>query len=200
MLTLFKKLTKKDLGFIGLVLIFIVGQVYLELQLPVYMQTITIMVQTPGSELNQILFVGGLMLLAALGSLVLSGLVAILVAQVSTHFSASLRESLYNTILSFSMEDISHYSTPSLITRSTNDVTQIQMFLVMGLQMIIRSPIMATWAILRISTQEWAWTLSTAIAATILFITMKESLVRQVKKNNLQYVVFKVGQLPCQCR
>lgn len=186
MLKLFKNLTKKDLGFIGLVLIFIIGQVYLELQLPVYMQAITIMVQTPGSELNQILSVGGLMLLAALGSLILSALVSIIVANVSTNFAAILREKLYNKILSFSMEDIGKFSTASLITRSTNDVTQIQMFLVMGLQMIIRSPIMAGWAILRISTQEWAWTLSTAIAAVILFIIIGISMYLVIPKFKLR--------------
>ena len=134
MLKLFKNLTKRDIGFISLVLIFIIGQVYLELQLPVYMQAITIMVQTPGSELNPILSIGGLMLLAALGSLILSILVAVIVANVSTNFAAILREKLYNKVLSFSMEDIGNFSTASLITRSTNDITQIQMFLVMGLK------------------------------------------------------------------
>lgn len=186
MLKLFKNLTKKDAGFIGLVLIFIIGQVFLELQLPVYMQAITIMVQTPGSELNQILLVGGLMLLAALGSLILSVLVAVIIGKVSTNFAAILREKLYNKVLSFSMEDIGNFSTASLITRSTNDVTQIQVFLVMGLQMVIRSPIMATWAILRISTQEWAWTLATAIAAIILFVIIGISMYFVIPKFKLR--------------
>lgn len=186
MLKLFKNLTKRDIGFISLVLIFIIGQVYLELQLPVYMQAITIMVQTPGSELNPILSIGGLMLLAALGSLILSILVAVIVANVSTNFAAILREKLYNKVLSFSMEDIGNFSTASLITRSTNDITQIQMFLVMGLQMIIRSPIMAGWAILRISTQEWAWTLSTALAAVILFTIIGVSMYFVIPKFKLR--------------
>jgi ATP-binding cassette subfamily B protein len=186
MLKLFKHLTKKDMGFIGLVVIFIIGQVFLELQLPVYMQAITIMVQTPGSALEEILSVGGLMLLAALGSLLLSALVSIIVAKVSTNFAAILREKIYNKILSFSMEDIGAFSTASLITRSTNDITQIQMFLVMGLQMTIRSPIMAVWAILRISTQEWAWTLSTAISALILFAIIGVSMYLVIPKFKLR--------------
>ena len=164
MFKLFKKLTKKDRLFILLCLVFIIVQVGLELQLPAYMQAITILVQTPGSELAQVLGVGGKMLLAALGSLILSILVAVLVANVSTNFGANLREFLFDKVLSLSMEDISGFSKASLITRSTNDITQIQQFLVMGLQMIIRSPIMAFWAIMRISNKEWIWTLATIIA------------------------------------
>lgn len=169
MLKLFKNLTKRDKLFIFLCLIFIFGQVFLELQLPAYMQAITILVQTPGSELNQILTVGGFMLAAAFGSLILSVLVAVLIANVSTNFSANLRELIFDKVLSLSMEDIGSFSKASLITRSTNDITQIQVFLVMGLQMIIRSPIMAIWAMLRISNSEWAWTFVTIIAAVILF-------------------------------
>ena len=164
MFKLFKKLTKKDRLFILLCLVFIIVQVGLELQLPAYMQAITILVQTPGSELAQVLGVGGKMLLAALGSLILSILVAVLVANVSTNFGANLREFLFDKVLSLSMEDISGFSKASLITRSTNDITQIQQFLVMGLQMIIRSPIMAFWAIMRISNKEWIWTLATIVA------------------------------------
>lgn len=177
MFKLFKNLTKKDTFFILLCLIFIIAQVGLELQLPAYMQAITILVQTPGSELNQVISIGGLMLLAALGSLILSILVAVLVANVSTNFGANLRELLFNKVLSLSMEDISGFSKASLITRSTNDITQIQQFLVMGLQMIIRSPIMAFWAIMRISNKEWLWTFATIIAGvamvSIIAISMR---------------------------
>lgn len=177
MFKLFKNLTKRDQFFMFLCLIFIIGQVGLELQLPAYMQAITILVQTPGSELNQVLSVGGMMLLAALGSLIFSILVAVLVSNISTNFSANLRDLLFNKVLSLSMEDISGFSKASLITRSTNDVTQIQEFLVMGLQMIIRSPIMAFWAIMRISNKEWLWTLATIVAAitmiSIIAISMR---------------------------
>ena len=170
MIKLLKNLTKKDQLFMVFILVFIIGQVWLELQLPVYMQNITVLIQTPGSEIEQIMTVGGLMLLAALGSLIFSVIVAVLVANVSANFAANLRELLYNKVLSLSVEDIGSFSKASLITRSTNDITQVQVFLVMGLQMLVRSPIMAVWAILRISNTEWAWTFSTIIAGVILFI------------------------------
>lgn len=134
------------------------------------MQAITVLIQMPGSELEQIMSVGGFMILAALGSLIFSMLVAVLIANVAANFAANLRERLFDTVLSLSVEDIGGFSKASLITRSTNDITQIQVFLVMGLQMLIRSPIMATWAILRISNTEWAWTMATMIAAIILFL------------------------------
>lgn len=186
MLKLFRNLTKRDKWFMFFCLIFIFGQVFLELQLPAFMQAITILVQTPGSELNQILSVGGLMLAAAFGSLLLSVLVAVLVANVSTNFAANLRELLFNKVLSLSMEDIGGFSKASLITRSTNDITQIQVFLVMGLQMIIRSPIMATWAMLRISNSEWAWTVVTILAAIFLFIIIGISMYFAIPKFKLR--------------
>ena len=182
MFKLFKKLTKKDRLFILLCLVFIIGQVGLELQLPAYMQAITILVQTPGSELSQVLGVGGKMLLAALGSLILSILVAVLVANVSTNFGANLREFLFDKVLSLSMEDISGFSKASLITRSTNDITQIQQFLVMGLQMIIRSPIMAFWAIMRISNKEWSWTLATIVAGIAMISIIAISMAIAIPK------------------
>ena len=182
MFKLFKKLTKKDRLFILLCLVFIIGQVGLELQLPAYMQAITILVQTPGSELSQVLGVGGKMLLAALGSLILSVLVAVLVANVSTNFGANLREFLFDKVLSLSMEDISGFSKASLITRSTNDITQIQQFLVMGLQMIIRSPIMAFWAIMRISNKEWSWTLATIVAGIAMISIIAISMAIAIPK------------------
>lgn len=186
MFKLFENLTKRDKAFMTLVLVFIIGQVWLELQLPAYMQAITILIQTPGSDLNRILSVGGLMVLAALGSLILSVLVAVLIANVSTNFAANLRELLFNKVLSLSMEDISGFSNASLITRSTNDITQIQVFLVMGLQMLIRSPIMATWAILRISSTEWAWTFATIIATMTLFVIIGISMYFAIPKFKLR--------------
>ena len=169
-----------------LCLFLIFGQVFLELQLPAYMQAITILVQSADSELNQLLTIGGLMLAAALGSLILSVIVAVLVASISTNFSANLRELLYNKVLSLSIEDIGNFSKASLITRSTNDITQIQVFLVMGLQMIIRSPIMATWALLRISNEEWAWTFATIASAILLFVIIGASMYFAVPKFKLR--------------
>lgn len=183
---LFKNLTKKDIGFIGLSVIFIVGQVWLELMLPQYMAAITLLVQTPGNEMSQILSVGGLMLAAAFGSLILSMLVTVIIAKVSTNFAANLRELLFNKVLGLSMEDIGSFSTSSLITRSTNDITQIQVFLVMGLQMLIKSPIMATWAIIRISNKHWIWSLSTAIAVLVLFLVIGISMKLAIPKFKLR--------------
>ena len=150
------------------------------------MQAITILVQSADSELNQLLSIGGLMLAAALGSLILSVIVAVLVASISTNFSANLRELLYDKVLSLSIEDIGNFSKASLITRSTNDITQIQVFLVMGLQMIIRSPIMATWALLRISNVEWAWTFATFAAAILMFIIIGASMYFAIPKFKLR--------------
>lgn len=186
MFRLFKSLTKRDKLFMLLCLFLIFGQVFLELQLPAYMQAITILVQSADSELNQLLTIGGLMLAAALGSLILSVIVAVLVASISTNFSANLRELLYNKVLSLSIEDIGNFSKASLITRSTNDITQIQVFLVMGLQMIIRSPIMATWALLRISNEEWAWTFATIASAILLFVIIGASMYFAVPKFKLR--------------
>lgn len=183
---LFKNLTKKDIGFIGLSVIFIVGQVWLELMLPQYMAAITMLVQTPGNEMSQILSVGGLMLAAAFGSLILSIFVTVIIAKVSTNFAANLRELLFNKVLGLSMEDIGSFSTSSLITRSTNDITQIQVFLVMGLQMLIKSPIMATWAIIRISNKHWIWSLSTAIAVLVLFLVIGISMKLAIPKFKLR--------------
>lgn len=186
MFRLFKSLTKRDKLFMLLCLFLIFGQVFLELQLPAYMQAITILVQSADSELNQLLTIGGLMLAAALGSVILSVIVAVLVASISTNFSANLRELLYNKVLSLSIEDIGNFSKASLITRSTNDITQIQVFLVMGLQMIIRSPIMATWALLRISNEEWAWTFATIASAILLFVIIGASMYFAVPKFKLR--------------
>lgn len=182
MFNLFNNLTKRDKLFIFLSIFLILAQVGLELQLPAYMQEITILVQTPGSALNEVLTVGGMMLLAALGSLVLSISVAIIMANVSTNFAANLRELIFDKVLTLSIEDISGFSKASLITRSTNDITQIQVFLVMGLQMIIKSPIMATWALFRISNKEWLWTAATIIAAVMMIAIIAISMMLAIPK------------------
>lgn len=182
MFNLFRNLSSKDKLFITISLFLILGQVWLELQLPAYMQAITLLVQTPGSELNEVLNVGSFMLLAALGSLVLSVFVSVLIANVSTNFAANLRALIFNKVLSLSMEDISGFSNASLITRSTNDITQIQVFLVMGLQMVVKSPIMATWAIFRISNKEWAWTTATIIAAIIMIAIIAVAMMLAIPK------------------
>lgn len=172
MTKLFKNMKKEQVGLVLVALVFIVAQVWLDLTMPDYMADITRLVQTDGSTMTEILTAGGKMLLCALGSLAAAVATAICAAKVATSFAATLREKLFYKVQSFSMEEIGHFSTASLITRSTNDVTQIQMLIAMGLQMLVKAPIMAVWAILKIADKEWQWTFTTAVAVVILLIVV----------------------------
>ncbi|WP_455720587.1 ABC transporter ATP-binding protein [Agathobacter sp.] len=170
MIKLFKNLRKQEWGLIALALVFIVAQVWLDLTMPDYMADITRLVQTDGSTMSEILTAGGKMLLCALGSLIAAVLTAMCASKIATSFAATIRGKLFSKVQSFSMEEIGHFSTASLITRSTNDVTQIQMLIAMGLQMLVKAPIMAVWAILKISDKKWQWTFSTAVAVIVLLL------------------------------
>lgn len=170
MIKIFKNLKAKEWVLFAISLVFIISQVWLDLKLPDYMSEITQLVQTPGSEMHEILVAGGYMLLCALGSLVASFVTAAIAAKIAANFSARLRSRLFNKVQSFSMEEINNFSTASLVTRSTNDVNQVQMFIVMGLQMLIKAPIMAVWALMKIMDKNWEWTLSTGIAVLVLLI------------------------------
>ncbi len=153
---------------VGVSLIFIVAQVWLELKLPGYMSEITTLVQTPGSEIAKIWQVGVYMLLAALGSLVSAIFVGYFAARIGASFSKRLRSLLFNKVESFSMAEISCFSIPSLITRSTNDVTQIQVFTILSLQVVIKAPIMAAWALTKIAGKGFEWSMVTGIAVAIV--------------------------------
>ena len=170
MIKLFKNLRKQEWGLIVLALVFVVAQVWLDLTIPDYMADITRLVQTDGSTMNEILTAGGKMLLCALGSLVSAVLTAICAARIATSFAATIRGKLFSKVQSFSMEEIGHFSTASLITRSTNDVTQIQMLIAMGLQMLVKAPIMAVLAIFKKNDKKWQWTFSTAVAVVVLLL------------------------------
>lgn len=170
MIQLFKKLKAIEWALFGVSLIFIITQVWLDLKLPDYMSEITQLVQTPGSEMNEILVAGGWMLLCAFGSLATSMIVAAISAKIASNLSARLRLTLFDKVQSFSMEEINNFSTPSLVTRSTNDVNQVQMFIVMGLQMLIKAPILAGWALMKIMDKSWQWTLSTGVAVLVLLV------------------------------
>lgn len=172
MLKLFKNLKKEEWCLIAVSLIFIVLQVWLDLTMPEYMADITGLVQTPGSEMGDILAAGGKMLLCALGSLAAAVITAVCAAKIATGFSKTLRGLLFEKVQSFSMEEIGRFSTASLITRSTNDVTQIQMLIVLGLQMLVKAPIMAVWAICKIADKRWQWTLTTGIAVAVLLVVV----------------------------
>lgn len=172
MIKILKRLGWKEWLQVALSLVFIVLQVWLDLKLPDYMAEITRFTQTPGSKMADIWRSGGYMLLCALGSFATSVIVGFFAARIAASFSKKLRSLLFNKVDSFSMAEISQFSTASLITRSTNDITQIQMLVVMGLQMIIKAPITAVWAITKISGKGFEWTLATGITLIILVVMM----------------------------
>lgn len=149
-------------------LVFIVCQVWLDLKLPDYMSEITRLTQTPGSEMADIWIAGAKMLVCALGSLVSSVMVGFFAARIAASFSRRLRSLLFAKVDSFSMEEINRFSTSSLITRSTNDITQVQMLITMGLQMLIKAPITAVWALSKIIGKGLEWSIATGIATAIL--------------------------------
>lgn len=154
------------------VLILIVMQVWLELTIPDYMSEITVLVQTEGSLISDILVVGAKMLLCAIVSAVLAGVVGFIIARISASAAQKIRSELFNKVQEFSSNEIKSFSTASLITRSTNDITQIQNFVVMGLSALIRAPIMAVWAIIKISGKSYQWSIATAVAVAVLVIAV----------------------------
>lgn len=182
MLKLLGKFTKKEWLLAALSVAFVVVQVWLSLTMPDYMREITMLIQTPGSEMPEILSAGGTMLACALGSLAASVVTAVCAARIGTSFSANVRRLLFAKVQAFSMEEIGHFSTASLITRSTNDMTQVQMLIVLGLQMLIMAPIMAVWAICKIADKQWEWTMSTAAAVGVLLIVVLVALVLALPK------------------
>lgn len=168
MVKLLKKLTWKDFILAAAAFVFIIVQVWLSLTMPDYMSEITKLVQTKGSKMNDILIAGGKMLACALGSLLAAVCTSICASKISSNFSANLRGQVFHKVQSFSMEEIGNFSTASLITRSTNDITQVQMLIVMGLEVLLKAPIMAVWALCKISTKNWQWTASTGVAVVVL--------------------------------
>ena len=168
MVKLLKKLTWKDFILAAVAFVFIIVQVWLSLTMPDYMSEITKLVQTKGSKMNDILIAGGKMLACALGSLLAAVCTSICASKISSNFSANLRGQVFHKVQSFSMEEIGNFSTASLITRSTNDITQVQMLIVMGLEVLLKAPVMAVWALCKISTKNWQWTASTGVAVVVL--------------------------------
>ena len=170
LLKIFKYLKSKEWLFVFFSVIFILVQVWLDLKLPDYMSEITTLVQLEGSTMEDILTSGGHMMLCAFGSLISCAIVAFFASKVAAAFSMRIRSKVFNKVESFSMDEINNFSTASLITRSTNDITQIQMFIAMGLQVIIKAPILAIWAIIKISDKNWQWTTTTAGAVIFLLV------------------------------
>jgi len=172
MLKLFKNFKKKDIFLILISIILIVFQVWLDLKMPDYMSEITILVQTEGSKLKDILLNGGYMMLCALGSLISAIIVGYLASNISASFSMKVRKKLFDKIENLGINEVKQFSTSSLITRTTNDITQIQMLISMGLQLMIKAPITAIWAITKILNKSWQWSAITAVAVVILLSTI----------------------------
>ncbi|KAA8825055.1 ABC transporter ATP-binding protein [Bifidobacterium reuteri] len=168
MLRILKYLSKAEIGQMLIALVTIVGQVYLDLKLPDYMSDITKLVETPGSAMSDIWIAGGKMLLISLGSVACAVVTGFLSARVGSSFTQRLRSLEFRQVESFGPAEMSRFSAASLITRSTNDITQIQMFITIGLQLIVRSPIMAVWAVAKIANEGFEWTLATGIATAFL--------------------------------
>ena len=172
MFKLFKNFTKKDCLIILISVGLIVFQVYLDLKLPDYMSEITRLVQTEGVKLNEVLTQGFYMLSCAFGSLISAIIVGYFASLLSSNFSFNLRKKIFRKVSTFSTEQMKNFSTSSLITRTTNDVTQIEMLIGMGLQMLIKAPIMAVWAISKILNKSIEWSMLTASGVVILLITI----------------------------
>lgn len=168
MLKLFKRFTAREWLMSAASILLVAFQVFLDLRLPDYMKEITTFVQTPNSAMSEIWLAGGKMLLCALGSMAASVVVGYLAARIASGFANKLRLAVFDQVQAFSLGEINRFSTPSLITRSTNDVNQVQMLIAMGLQIIIKAPIMAIWAMSKIAGIEAEWTLATAIS--VLFM------------------------------
>lgn len=168
MLKLLKNLGKREIILILVSFILIITQVWLELKLPDYMAKITTLVQTEGSEMQEILQNGAYMLACALGSLLAAVVTGYLASRVSSNFSKNVRSKLFRKVEDLAMQEVKSFSTSSLITRTTNDITQLEMLLAMGLQLLIKSPITAVWAITKILNKSWQWSTITAVAVVIL--------------------------------
>ena len=168
MFKLFKNFTKKDIGMIIISIVLVVFQVWLDLKLPDYMSAITRLVQTDGALMTDILKQGGYMLLCAFGSLVSACIVGLLASNLSANFSYTLRSKVYNKVLNLSTAEVKQFQTSSLITRTTNDITQLEMLISIGLQLLIKAPIMAVWAITKILNKSIEWSMLTAGCVVIL--------------------------------
>ncbi|MBR2884936.1 MAG: ABC transporter ATP-binding protein [Clostridia bacterium] len=203
MFRLLKHLKKREWFFVLAAVVFIVAQVWLDLKMPDYMNTITQIAQGGINaetgvpyEMSDIWANGGYMLLCAVGSMVCSIVTSFFVVSIAADFSARIREALYTKVQGFSMSEINKFSTASLITRSTNDVQQVQMLIAMGLQMIIKAPITATWAITKIAGKQWQWSTAVAVAVLVLLCGIITIMLLVVKKfNRMQTLTDNLNQV-----
>ena len=185
MLRIVRYLSKAEIGQMLVALVSIVGQIWLDLTLPDYMADITQLVETPGSKMHDIWVAGGKMLLVSLGSAACAVVTGYIAARVGASFSQRLRSLEFKKVESFGPAEMSRFSTASLITRSTNDITQIQMFITMGLMMIVKAPIMAVWAVCKIAGKGFEWTFATGVAVVVLLAERLTDNINLVARENL---------------
>lgn len=196
MLKLLKEFDKKDFALMGACVLLIVFQVWLDLKIPDYMSEITRLVQTEGSKMSEILTEGGYMVLCAFGSLAAAMMVGYLTSFISATFSQKLRKQLFEKVQNFGMEEIKKFSTSSLITRTTNDITNIQMFIAMGLQMLIKAPITAVWAVFKILDKSWQWSAVTGAGVLVLIMMIVILMITVMPKFKLvQKLIDKINGL-----
>lgn len=182
MTKLFKYISKREYAMILCSLIFVVVQVWLDLKMPDYMSVVTTLVETPGSAMRDILLNGGYMLLCAVGSMAAAIITGYFAAKVAATLSLKLRERVFKKVMEFGSEEIGRFSTASLITRTTNDITQVQMLVAMGLQALIKAPILLVWAVIKISSKQWQWSLATGGAVLIILIVLLIAVVLALPK------------------
>lgn len=183
MLKILKRMDKKSIGLVLVCLVFVVFQVWLDLKLPDYMSSITKLVQTEGSTMGEILEQGAYMLLCAFGSLTAAIITGFFASYVGSNFSKNLRRDVFYQVESFGMEELKKFSTSSLITRTTNDVTQIQMLVAMGLQLTMKAPITAVWAISKIAGKNFEWTVLTGGAVLVVIMLISILIAITLPKN-----------------
>ena len=185
MIRLFEFFNKKQWIMILISFCLIVSQVGLELKMPDYMSEITRLVQTEGSKMNDILYNGLFMLLCAFGSLVLAFIVGYIISFLTASFSYKLREALFKKVEKIAFNEVKKFSVSSLITRTTNDVTQLEMLIGMGLQLLVKAPVTAIWAITKILNKNIEWSIVTALAVIILLTTISIIMIIVVPKFKL---------------
>ena len=177
MITLLKKMRRREKLMALLCVLLVLGQVYFDLAMPDYMSDLTVMIQTPGSVQSEIWSVGGKMLGCALASMALAVIAGYFAAQTAAGFSYTVREEIFDKVSSFGKQEMNGFSVPSLIVRTTNDVTQIQMLIAMGLQILIKAPVMAVWAVIKIINKSWELSALTACFVVFLLSVMIVTLI-----------------------